>query len=456
MENTLKTKARNSEFYKVLGRLALPIIIQNFITAFLNMIDTVMVGKLGEVEIASVGVANQYFFFFNLLVLGISSGGGIFISQFWGKRDKKNIRKILGVNVIAGVSISLIMTLIALLMPENIISLFNKDPQVIQSGAKYLKVISVSYILTAITLAYSISLRCIGEAIIPMAISGIALITNVFFNYGLIFGHFGLPALGVKGAALATVIARLVECVALLIYVYSKKGVLAASIKEMTDINMKFINKIYRTIASVLFNEACWGLAMVMYAAIYGRIGTKAIASIQICTTVQNLFMVVTLGVANASAVMIGNKIGEGKEEEGKEYAKKFTKMGIVLGIILGFSMALSAPFILNLFNVSKEVMTTSLLILYITSAIMVMRVFNAVMIVGVLRGGGDAKYALISEAVTMWLVGLPLTLIAAFIIKLPVYIVASMAGIEEFGKFILSYKRVKSNKWIKNVIHNI
>lgn len=456
MESVLRRKANNREFYKILFGLALPIIVQNFITAFLNMVDTVMVGKLGEVEIASVGVANQYFFFFNLLVLGICSGGGIFISQFWGKKDKKNIRKILGVNIMSGVTIAVIMSLIALLIPETIISLFNKDPKVIYFGSQYLKTIAISYIFTAITLSYSISLRCIGEAIVPMTISGIALITNMFFNYGLIFGHFGLPELGVRGAATATVIARFVECSILLIYIYTKKGILAASIKEMMDVNIKFINKIYRTIASVVFNEACWGLAMLMYAAIYGRISTKAIAAIQICTTVQNLFMVVTLGVANASAVMIGNKIGEGKEEEGKRYAKRFTKMGIILGIILGSSMALSAPLILKLFNISKEVMTSSLLILYITSIIMVMRVFNAVIIVGVLRGGGDAKYALMAEAVMMWLIGLPLTLIAAFVIKLPVHIVASMAGIEEFGKFILSFKRVKSNKWIRNVINNI
>ena len=456
MENVLKRKCNNREFYKILFGLALPIIVQNFITAFLNMVDTVMVGKLGEVEIASVGVANQYFFFFNLLVLGICSGGGIFISQFWGKKDKNNIRKILGVNIMSGVIIAVIMSLIALLIPETIISLFNKDPKVIYFGSQYLKTISISYIFTAITLSYSISLRCIGEAIVPMTISGIALITNMIFNYGLIFGHFGLPELGVRGAAIATVIARLVECSILLTYVYAKKGVLAASIKEMIDVNIKFINKIYRTIASVVFNEACWGLAMLMYAAIYGRISIKAIASIQICTTVQNLFMVVTLGVANASAVMIGNKIGEGREEEGKNYAKKFIKIGMILGIILGCSMALSAPLILKLFNISEEVMTSSLLILYITSIVMVMRVFNAVMIVGVLRGGGDAKYALMAEAMMMWLIGLPLTLIAAFVIKLPVHIVASMAGIEEFGKFILSFRRVKSNKWIRNVINNI
>lgn len=446
----------DSSFYKKLITIALPIVIQNFISSFLNMIDTVMIGKVGETEIAAVGIANQYFFFYMIISMSIMSGCGIFISQFWGKKDVINIKRVLGLGLISGLICSILFIIPALTIPGKIIALFNTDPRVIELGAKYLKIACLTYLFTSITFSYSFSLRSIGNTMPSMVISFIALCCNAVFNYILIFGKFGAPVMGVEGAAIATLIARVVETASTLWYIYSKNNVLSASIREMIGFTWEFVLKAYKTILPVMLNDAFWGLASVIYSVVYGRMGTKAIASIQICNNITNLFMVVIFGMSSASAVMIGNKIGAGEEEAGMEYARRFSALSLMAGIILGGTLALSAPYMLKVFNVSKEVLHDSLMILYITSILFVIKVFNIIFIVGVLRGGGDARFALVAESITMWCIGVPLTFIGAFLLKLPVYYVVALTSIEEITKFIICITRVKSAKWIRNVIHNM
>ena len=443
-------------FFQKMLILAVPVMIQNFIASFLNMVDTVMVGRLGEVEIAAVGIANQYFFFYNMFLIGLSAGCSVFISQFWGKKDYKNIKRILGIGLISATIVALIFGIIGFLEPTRIIALFNDDPQVIDLGAKYLKIAVVSYLFTGITFIYSFSLRSIGNALQPMLISIVALICNVILNYTLIFGNFGAPALGVEGAAIATVTARVVETIVLVGSVYLGKGVLTASLKELTDLTFAFWKQSYRTIFPVILNDICWGLATLVYVAVYGRIGFQAVATIQICNTVNQLFMVVTFGLSSAAAVMIGNSIGAGKEGLAKDYAQKFSGLAIVVGIVLGAILALTSPLILNFFNVSYTVRNHAQIILYMISAIFFMRVLGIMLIVGVLRGGGDAGTAFLIEGFTMWFVGVPLTILGALVFQFPVYIVFGLAIIEEFCKCILSLMRLRSGKWIKNVTHNM
>lgn len=456
MKKRIKGLFSDREFYNNLFVIALPIIIQNFIGCFLNMLDTVMVGRLGEAEIASVGIANQYFTLFNLLVLGTYSGCGIFISQFWGDKAIKNIKKVLGVELFSGIIISIVFMLGGIMIPHKIISIFNTDSKVVLLGSKYLKITCLSYIFTSITFAYGMAARCIEKSIIPMIVSAIALAINTVMNYILIFGKLGIRPMGVEGAALATLIARVIEMIIMIGYIYRIESPLNAKIKELIDINLDFIKKVYKTVIPVILNEACWGLGAVVYSVVYGRIGTKAIASIQICSTIQNIFMVITFGLASASAVMIGNKIGAGEEETGKIYANRFCILGFITGIILALILAASAPSITSFFNVSQEVLHDTLMILYITSCILVVRVFNIIVIVGVLRGGGDARYSLMAEGFTMWCIGVPLSFMGAFWFKLPVYWVVALTTIEEMVKCILCITRLKSNKWVNNVICNI
>lgn len=455
-KNYIKRLFTDSNFYKILYVIALPIVIQNLIASSLNMVDTVMIGRVGESEIAAVGIANQLFFLFTILIMGFYSGSGIFISQFWGNKDEKNIRKILGLSLLIGIVVSVIFTFLALALPEKIIRIFNKDTNVVKLGSDYLKIVGISYIFTAITFAFSIALRCIGKTVLPMIVSIIALLINTSLNYVLIFGHFGAPEMGVKGAALATTIARVIETIILIIYVYAGKGTLAANFKEMFNFDKAFVIKSFETIIPVVLNEICWGLGAVVYSIAYGRIGTQAIAAIQITSTIQNLYMVLVFGIANAAAVMVGNQIGAGEEEKGRKYAYRLAGLGAITGMFLAIFIAMTAKGVLNIFKVSDTVIHDSLMILYITAFIMVMRVLNIILIVGVLRGGGDARYSLKLEAFTMWGIGVPLSFIGALLFKLPVYGVVALLTIEEIVKCIFAVKRLISNKWINRVIHSI
>lgn len=452
----IQSSLGDSKFYENLLKIALPVVIQNFVAAAVNMIDTVMIGKVGEGEIAAIGIANQFFLIFQLFATGIFSGCGVFISQFWGRRDVKNIRRVLGISLIVGSMVAVLLTSAALAFPDKIIAVFNNEPHIIELGVKYLRIVSISYFFTAITWAFAFSLRCVQNAVIPMAVSIIALITNAFLNYTFIFGHFGAPALGVSGAALATLIARIVETILMLGYVYISKDVLAARLSELIDVTRDFLTKVYKTAFPVVLNELCWGLAFIIYSVVYGRIGSQAIAAVQISSTVQNLFTVIAFGLASASSVMIGNKIGEGEMETGKLYAKRFGIISCLVGLLLGGFLALCTESILSFFEVSQKVRYDTMILLYITSAIMAVRVFNITLIIGILRGGGDAEYALKLEAFTMWGVGVPLAFIGAFVLKLPVYYVAAFVTVEEIVKFCVGITRLKSNKWIKSVINDI
>lgn len=443
-------------FYKNLFSIAVPIIIQYFISTSLNMVDTVMIGYMGETQIAAVGIANQVFNLYSIFLFGICSGCSIFISQFWGKKDIDNIKHVVGVMLSSTLVISILFTFAARVFPEAIISIFNRENVILFYGSKYLKLVSLSYIFTAITFCFSFSLRCIEKATYPMIISIIALLSNTFLNYALIFGNFGFKAMGVEGAALATVIARFIELVLITAIIYKKNNILAPGFKNMFNVDSVFLKSIYRTTIPVLLNEVCWGLANTIYSVAYGRIGKEAIASIQISSTIQQLFGIFCFSIANASAVMIGKRIGAGDEDEGRDYAHRFAVLSIATGIVVGLMIVASGPSILAFFKVSERVLMDSYAVLKIISLVMPLRIFNIVLIVGVLRGGGDTKRAFIIEASTMWFIGVPLAFIGALVFKLPIYGVVALTTLEEVGKFILCAYRLASGKWMKNLVKSL
>lgn len=457
MKTRLKGLFSDKEFFTVLFKIALPIVIQNFIASSLNMVDTLMIGKVREAKIeslAAVGIANQYFFFFNLIIFGLYSGCCIFISQYWGREDKKSIKKVLGVSLVSGSIIAIIFTIIGLIAPNFIISLFNKDAKVISLGVDYLRIVVISYIFTAISFAFSFACRSVGQATIPMFVSLIALVTNTILNYALIFGKFGMPVMGVKGAALATLISRGIETVVLLIIIYTKSDILNAKIKELLDFNMDFVKHVYKTISPVIINETLWSLGMLVYAMAYGVIGKEAVAAVQICNTVQNLFYVIIAGISNACAVMIGNIIGYGDKEKGIDYSFKFSIFGTFVGLLLGIALIIFSPPIVKFFNVDSYVYSAAIGVLNIMGITMAIKVFNRVLVVGILRGGGDTKFSMYLEVGTVWLVGVPLALLGSYVFKVSLNILFILITMEEVVKFFVGVPRVISKRWVKDLVN--
>lgn len=455
----MKTNLKDKIFLKAMIAIALPITLQNLVASSVNMLDTLMITSLGEESLAAVGLANQVFFFYAVTIFGVATGSSIFLAQFWGKQDTKNIARILGITLAITSVLGTLFTLAALFIPEFIMKIFSSDDEVIRLGVDYLRIVSLSYIITGISFAYAVALRSIGQAKLPMVLSIISFLTNLIFNYLLIFGKFGFPQLGVKGAAYGTLIARALEIVLILYAIYSRKknNPLAHSIRNMTDWTGDFIKKYLKTASPVIINEAFWSLGTVLYSLAYAKIGTEAAAAVQILSTVQNIFMVLSRGLANACTVMVGNKIGADEEDKAIEYANNYMVLSTFLGLVLGILLFFSKDLILLFFrNLSPSLYSVSKNLLIITALFFFIKSFNATLVVGVLRGGGDTKFSMILEMACVWLVGVPLAFLGALVLKFPVHYVYLMVTLEEVVKAFIGLIRVKSKRWVTNVIHDM
>ena len=452
----MKKVFQDKKFLKTVFALALPITLQSFITSSLNLIDNVMVGRLGEISIASVGLANQYIFVFTLCIFGINSGASIFMSQFWGKKDIKSIKTFLGVDISVGLIASILFAIGAGVFPNVIMNFFSNDPEVISRGIQYLRIVAISCIFVNFTQGYSSALRSTGQVKLPMYASLIGVASNAILNWIFIFGSFGLPAMGVNGAALATTIARLIEMIFIVSVVYLKNNIVATKIKEMMNFKISTVKTYFITSWSVIVNELVWSLGLTAYSIAYAKIGTNAVATMQIANTLNNMFLVFLSGMASAAAIIIGNNIGAGKEEIAREYSHNIAKLSVMVGFVLGIVVWITAPVVLKPFSVTSDTYFDTIKVLRVMAIFFTLRSYNLVMIVGVFRGGGDTTYAMILQGCTIWFYSVPLAFIGAMVLKLPIEGVFALLTTEEVIKAILQTRRMKSGKWLKNVISNI
>jgi putative MATE family efflux protein len=438
-------------FYSTMLKLAIPMTIQQFVNSSTNLLDVLMIGQLGETSIAALGLSNQIFFLLILFLFGISSGSAIFTAQYWGKGDLVNLRKVMGIGLTMAISVALFYTLIALLIPEKILSIYTKDQAVIELGSQYLRIVGVGYIFTAITLTFMSVLRSTQNVRLPMVITIIALTTNVFLNYCLIFGNFGFPELGVRGAALGTTIARIFETFLMIIFAYRFRTAAAVKIHELIY-SFSFFKKVLRTSLPAAVNEVFWSLGITTYYAVYARISTEAVAAVNINSTIENMSFVIFIGAANACAIMIGNEIGAGNESKAFEYGIRFLVICIALAMILGIFVIILRPFILSLYNIEQTSYDYAYKIQLIYALTMWIRVANLMLFIGVLRSGGDTRYALLVEMASIWLIGVPSALIGGFVLHWPVYYVYALVLSEEIVKLIIVVPRFLSRKWIHNL----
>lgn len=453
--NILKTILdfyRDPEYFPNIRKIAVPIIIQQFTFAGLNMLGVMLVGQKGEEAVAAVGLAGQLAFLLNLVHFGIISGAAMFTAQFWGRGDVPNLRRVLGLCLIFAVSTSLIFFSLAQFIPSQILGIYTRDTAVIALGAEYIRIFSWTFLFLAVTVSYGFVLRSTGIVKFPTAISVTALTISTFLSYSLIFGKFGLPAMGIPGVAVAAVIARALECIALVTYAYSQRTPVAASLRELTNFDTAFIGKVIKPMFPVILNELFWALGITTYNAIYGRMGTESFAAMNIVGTIEQLAFVIFIGVSNATSVLVGNRIGAGREDEAYVYAGRSLGLGIAGGIITGVLLQLIKAPILSLYNVSPEVIANAARVVNVITFLLWMRVNNMTIVVGILRAGGDTRFSLFLDGIIIWLVGVPMAYLGANVFHLPVYFVYLCAMSEEATKWILGINRYRSRKWIHNL----
>ncbi|MCJ7624360.1 MAG: MATE family efflux transporter [Anaerolineaceae bacterium] len=453
LKNFLSDKA----YFSALVQISLPIIIQQFIMSSLNMVDVVMIGQLGETAIAAVGLSNQIFFLLGLLLFGISSGAAIFSAQYWGKKDITNIHKVLGVCVTSGVLAGVLFSIIALVFPETTLGIYTKDSEVIALGGEYLRIVGFCYVAITITFSYSAILRSTENVKLPMTVSIIALSLNTFINYLLIFGNLGFPEMGVRGAAIATLISRTFECTTLLLLTYIKKTPAAAKIQDLLGfVNRPFLKRYFKTTLPVVLNELTWSLGITTYSIVYARISTEALAAVNIAMTIENMAHVVFSGLGHASAIMIGKKIGTNEMDRAHQYAGRSITLAITGAVIMGGVIIASAGKLLTLYNISEISRGFAHGELIVGGFVLWIRASNMTIMIGVLRSGGDTRFAFVVELLTIWVVGVPLAFLGAFVFHLPVYWVYLLVATEELMKFIIGFMRFRSKKWINNLVQNI
>lgn len=414
-----------------------------------------MIGQKGDVAVAAVGLAGQIFFLLNLVLFGLGSGTGIFTAQLWGKGDVANIRKVLGLSLRLSLGAALIFFLLSQFFAVQVLEIYSTDPRVIEVGAEYLRIFSWGFFFFAITFGYVFILRSTGSVRLPVAASVISLIISAVLTYGFVFGKFGLPEYGVNGAAIAVIIARVIECGILLGGIYSQKdSTAAATINELMFFDWKFAWRIMKPVIPVALNEIFWSFGITTYNIIYARMGTESIAAMNIFGTIDNMAFVFFIGLGNATAIIVGNKIGAREEKSAYIYAGRSIGLAMSLGIVVGGILLMLRNPVLSLYNVSPKVIEYSYQIMTIAALAIWLRASNMVIIIGTLRSGGDTVYSLILDGFVIWLVGVPLAALGAFYFMFPIQWVYLLVLSEELTKFIFGLRRYYSHKWINNLTH--
>ncbi len=443
--------SRDRKFYQRLLALTLPIAGQNLIIYALNMLDTIMLGKLGESQIAAAGLANQPFFVFTLFLFGISSGSSILVSQYYGKGDKKSVSKVMMYALLLSAVLSAVFMIAVLLFPRQTMGIFSSDESVISMGVQYLRIVAPSYILTAISTTYLSVVRATEDVHLPLKINTLALSLNAVLNYILIFGKLGLPKMGVSGAALATLISRMVECGIVVYLMANHREKVALKWQYIFHMDKPLLRDFFHYATPVIINETLWGLGVSVYSIILGHMGTSVVAAYNVAQVFEKFASVAMMGVANATVIILGQQLGQGNTEEAEKSAHSLLTVSVGLGVICGGFLLGINSFVFRLYNISPDAIATAQQILTVIASVMIFKAFNYTSIVGVIRSGGDAKCSLILDITGMWVIGIPLGFLL-WKLGMPAYGVYIGFMMDEVYKFFAGIWRIKSRKWIRNI----
>lgn len=443
---------KDKDFLRRMLSLAIPVAFQQFITAALNMVDVLMVGQLGETAIAALGLANQIFFVYILFLFGITSGTAIFSAQFWGKDDIESIRKVLGISLSVALAVGILFTLAATLIPETLLRFYTNDTEVIALASSYLRIVGLSYIFTAIVTSYHAIYRSITLVKLTVGISVIALIVKSVLGYLLIFGIGGLPALGVRGAAIATGFGWVFQFILILTLTYTLKTPLAANPLTFFHFERAFLVRVLKTAMPAAINEVFWSVGITTYNAVYAHISTGAIAAVQINATIEEIAFVLFIGLGNACAIMIGNEIGAGHQDTAFEHSRRYLIIIVFLAFFAGGFILLIREPVISLYNISEEVAYSAYSLMTVFALTAWLRSINFILFIGALRAGGDTKFAMFMEIFSIWAIGVPAALIGGFVLHLPVYGVYLMVLSEELVKAGIIFRRYLSRKWIHDL----
>ena len=445
-----------TSFKKTVLAFLLPMAIQNLINVAISSTDVIMLGRYSEVTLSASSLASQIQFILILLLFGIGSGATVLTAQYWGKKDIKSIEKVMAISIKVAFTLSLFFFVFAFFFSKNAMRLFTNDKSTILEGIKYLKIVSFSYLTTSISIVYLVTMRSVERVVISTVTYATSFVSNFIINYLLIFGNFGFPKLGIRGAAIGTLIARLIELG--IVFYYNSKNHHFVSIKwkYIKSLDPLLKKDFLKYSSPTMMNELLWASGTATGVAILGRLGNSIVAANSITSVVRQLAMVFAFGLANTAAIMVGKEIGKKDFHTAEIYSKKLLLYSF-LSSLLGVALLLIAkPFIIKKFSLNIEVenylnFTLNILFYYIP-----LQSISAVLIVGVFRAGGDTKFALIADILPLWCGSVLISAFAAFYLNLPTKIIYLLIMSDEIIKQPLIIWRYRSKKWINNVTREL
>ncbi len=441
-------------FFKNMIKLALPIALQQLLVSCAQLVDTAMVTGLGNVPVSSVGVSSRWIFLMNLFYFGISSGTAAMIAQFWGAKEKENIRKSYGIALIFGAVVAAVFTVSMFFFPSYIVRIFTSEQAVIDTSVQYMRIVAFMAPFAAFNQVTCVALRSTENVNPPLYTSIISVGLNTFLNYTLINGKFGLPAMGIRGAAIATLTATVVQSVLLFAALLASKGVYNAKFSEFFSIKASFLRRFSVVCLPVILNEVAWAIGTNIYSMVFARQGSEAYAGYTIFSSIEQLAFVFFVGICHACSIMTGKTIGEGNESGAFRLAKKFLIMTPLTGIVTGGILAFARNPILSLLDIETQAtfeLASALILIY---CIWVpFRNIPYTLIVGTFRAGGDTKTGIIYDIISLYLISVPVVSYLGLIAKVDfIYLLIAMYICEDVPKILFCIHRFRSKKWIKNL----
>lgn len=441
------------DFLKYASKLAFPIMIQNLISTLVNMADTIMLGYVSQTAMSASSLANQFTVVLFCLYYGLAAGTSVLCAQYFGKGDNKTVEKILALAERLSIIISLVFFAISFTFPDRIMAIFTNNAETIAVGSQYMRVISFSFVFMGFSQVFMSALRSVGKIVLPSVTYMVSLCVNVICNATFIFGLFGLPRLGVTGVALGTVIARIVEVLICLTYslfsndikfrvryLFAKTGVL------LTDF--------LKIAAPSVINDVAWSLASSAFAAILGHIGDDMVAANAVAIMVVNMGAIACRGFANATTIIVSQELGQNHLETAKEYGRRMLHITTIVALIGCAIIIAIRPLMISFYSdkLSETAIAYLGSLMIMTTWRLVGEGINTCLICGCFRGGGDAKFGMITDTLCMWLIAVPLMAIAAYVIKLPPLGVYFVMTLDEFEKMPFVFWHYKKGNWTKNI----
>lgn len=440
---------RKRSLRKEIVRLALPIALQQFMTALVGACDAIMLGKLSQDAMSAVSLATQVTFVFNLFMFAFMAGENMFVAQYYGKGDYTGISQVFSlVTKICG-CIAVVFLAGTLFFPEQLMRILTNEETLIVLGSEYLRVIGISYVFSGIAQTFLAIMKNCGAVNMSTLINGVMVILNIVLNAVFIFGLSGFPKMGIKGAALATVLATVVQFLWSVGYVLCRIRAVKFSLRSCEK---KLFGRFWQKTVPLLINNLAWGIGFSMYSVIMGHLGTDAVAANGIANISKNLVVCFCLGLGNAGSIIVGNRLGADRLQEAKEVGETLTKTAIIAGIVSGLVLIALSPFITKMVDLTPIARGYLQKMLLISSYYIAGKSVNCMTIGGIFAAGGDSKFGMLCDSVTLWCIIVPLGCICAFILKLPVMVVYFVLNLDEIIKLPVVYKHYKKYKWIKNL----